>query len=150
MVARAIAHDSEAHHVQRVPVGDLARLSGLPASRFSDAFKAATGHSPQQYLMPVRAGHARRLLNTTNLSLAEIAFKCGFFRPVTHDHVVHSPARHAAAALLAALAGLICARSLRRAARSTGRPVAYLLDGRNPRSPWTPRVPAFQAAFLRP
>jgi AraC-like DNA-binding protein len=76
---RTIQDYCETHHAQRVPVSDLARLSGLPAARFSAAFKAAVGQTPQQYLMSVRAGHAKRLLTTTDLTLAEIAAECGFF-----------------------------------------------------------------------
>ncbi len=76
---RTILDYCEARYASRIPVADLARLSGLPASRFSAAFKAATGHSPQQHLMSVRVSHAKWLLTTTDLSLAEIASDCGFF-----------------------------------------------------------------------
>lgn len=76
---RAIEQHCENNHGGRIRVAEMAQLSGLPVSKFSAAFKAATGQTPQQYLMSLRASHAKRLLASTGMSLAEIASACGFF-----------------------------------------------------------------------
>jgi AraC-like DNA-binding protein len=76
---RAIEQHCEDNHPGRIRVAEMAQLSGLSASKFSVAFKSATGQTPQQYLMSLRASHARRLLTSTGMSLADIALACGFF-----------------------------------------------------------------------
>jgi AraC family transcriptional regulator, arabinose operon regulatory protein len=54
----------------------LSRLAGaiaLSPSRFSHLFKAQTGVSPAQYLRSIRLRQARDLVETTNLSVKEVA-----------------------------------------------------------------------------
>lgn len=76
---RAIEQHCEGNHAGRIRVAEMAHISGLPASKFSVAFKSATGQTPQQYLMSLRASHAKRMLTSTGMSLADIASACGFF-----------------------------------------------------------------------
>lgn len=64
---------------QPVTVAELAALAGLGTHQFTRSFRAAVGHSPQQYLIALRLARARHLLTTTPLPIAEIALRCGFF-----------------------------------------------------------------------
>jgi AraC family transcriptional regulator len=63
---------------ENVSLCELASAVGLSESQFTRAFKARTGEPPHRYLMGLRTDHARRLLQTTNLPIAEIASSCGF------------------------------------------------------------------------
>lgn len=57
---------------------DLAGLAAMSPFHFSRAFKAATGRSPLQYVIERRIEYSKVLLKTTKLTVAEIAFRCGF------------------------------------------------------------------------
>ena len=57
---------------------DLATATGLSPAHFARRFKASTGLPPHQYLMRLRLERAKRLLCESDLSLAQIAFECGF------------------------------------------------------------------------
>lgn len=61
-----------------LPVAELASAAGLSASQFSRQFRASTGKSPHQFLLQLRLDHARRLLRTTTLPIADLAAHCGF------------------------------------------------------------------------
>ncbi|MET8325712.1 helix-turn-helix domain-containing protein [Streptomyces sp. NPDC005181] len=61
-----------------LPISHLASTTGLSASQFSRQFKTSTGKSPHQFLLHLRLSHARRLLRTTALPIAEVAIRCGF------------------------------------------------------------------------
>ncbi|MGW2564543.1 helix-turn-helix domain-containing protein [Streptomyces sp. NPDC001514] len=61
-----------------LPVADLASATGLSTSQFSRQFRTSTGKSPHQFLLQLRLDHARRLLRTTTLPIAEVAVRCGF------------------------------------------------------------------------
>jgi AraC family transcriptional regulator len=60
---------------------ELAAQAQLSPSHFARAFTQFTGHTPHQYLLRVRLGHARKLLaqESEALSLSDIATACGFF-----------------------------------------------------------------------
>lgn len=47
-------------------------------SKFRQAFKKATGLSPNQYYLDIRLAKAKELLNSTSLSVNEIAYHTGF------------------------------------------------------------------------
>ena len=57
---------------------ELTRLAGLSASRFHAVFHAATGLSPQQYLMNLRLRAAQEQLISTRLPVNEVAQAVGF------------------------------------------------------------------------
>ena len=57
---------------------EMATIAGLSPTHFGRAFRAATGMAPHQYLQDLRMQRARRLLETTTLSITQIAFDCGF------------------------------------------------------------------------
>ena len=68
----------EEHIEERITIGELAALFGQPVARFVKAFKAATGMTPYQYVLNVRIDRARTLVETSRLSLSEIAYMTGF------------------------------------------------------------------------
>lgn len=59
-------------------VGALARRATLSPRTFARAFRAETGVTPAVYVEQVRVEHARRLLETTDAALAEVARASGF------------------------------------------------------------------------
>ena len=61
-----------------VSLSDLAGECHLSVSHFARAFRQSTGVSPHQWLLARRISKAKSLLQTSNLTLAEIATICGF------------------------------------------------------------------------
>ena len=59
-------------------IDDLASACGLSSAVFLPAFRAATGTTPHQWLIRRRVGKACDLLLNSDVSLAEIARRCGF------------------------------------------------------------------------
>lgn len=59
-------------------VDDMAKRANLSSSRFRDVFKRQFGMPPHRYLLELRIQHAKAMLATTGLTLAEIAAYCGF------------------------------------------------------------------------
>lgn len=57
---------------------DLAREAGMSPRSFDRRFRAATGLSPLAYLQGLRIAAAKELLEATNLTVAEIAFRVGW------------------------------------------------------------------------
>jgi transcriptional regulator GlxA family with amidase domain len=64
---------------RRITVGELARSVGLSNSRFSHLFKHQYGMPPAKYLRTLRLEKASRLLETTLLSIKEIAGQVGYY-----------------------------------------------------------------------
>jgi AraC family transcriptional regulator len=60
-------------------IADLAGEAGLSTSYFNDAFKATTGVPPHRWILKRRVERAKTLLETTELGLAEVAVRCGFY-----------------------------------------------------------------------
>ncbi|QDE38359.1 helix-turn-helix transcriptional regulator [Luteibacter pinisoli] len=63
---------------QSFPVSDVADACGLSVNHFSRAFRRSLGKPPHRWLLDRRIARARELLQTTSLSLADIALACGF------------------------------------------------------------------------
>jgi AraC-like DNA-binding protein len=63
---------------ERASLATIADALGLSRNHFFRAFRETTGVTPYQWLLNQRIDHARRLLRTTDLPLAEIALHCGF------------------------------------------------------------------------
>jgi AraC family transcriptional regulator len=59
-------------------VARIAKAAGVSASRLNNEFKRRTKLAPHQYVLNARVRRANTLLTTTDMSLAEIAFQCGF------------------------------------------------------------------------
>jgi AraC family transcriptional regulator len=68
----------EANLAQSVNLPAMADAAGLSASHFARQFRATMGEAPHQYLVQRRVALAKRRLEATNASIAEVAFECGF------------------------------------------------------------------------
>ena len=66
------------HLTEDVSLSDAAAVAGLSTSYFARAFRQATGVPPHQWVIAERLAHARTLLETSRLPLAEIALQSGF------------------------------------------------------------------------
>lgn len=66
------------HCSEDVRLSDVARHFEMSVRSFNRRFKLATGQAPLQYLQNVRVDMARELLQSTNLSVNEIAEKVGY------------------------------------------------------------------------
>lgn len=67
-----------AHFDLPLTVQALADRVGMDPFSFSRAFKARTGKSPYQYLLHLRVERALHMLTNTDMTLAEMAYACGF------------------------------------------------------------------------
>lgn len=81
-----------------VSIADLAAAIGVSASFFSRSFRAFAGTTPQRYITQKRLQHARHLVRTSGLGLAEIAAECGFssqshMSRVFSEHTGRPPSR---------------------------------------------------------
>ncbi|MFZ5653960.1 MAG: GlxA family transcriptional regulator [Pseudomonadota bacterium] len=66
------------HFDKPVSMAELAARFGLSLRTFNRRFRDAVGESPLEYLQELRLDTARQLLQSTNLSIAEIAQRCGY------------------------------------------------------------------------
>ena len=64
-------------------VGTLARRAGMSARNFARVFRREVGRAPATYVEAQRVETARRLLETTGRTVAEVAESCGFGRAET-------------------------------------------------------------------
>jgi AraC-like DNA-binding protein len=67
------------NYQQGLEVSDLAAQAGLSISQLQREFRREFGINPNRYIQEVRIGVARHLLKTTNLSMAAISEKCGYY-----------------------------------------------------------------------
>ena len=68
----------ENHYMRDISIQELADLVCMNVDSFSRFFHKKTGRTPNRYLIDYRLGIAARMLLTTQLSVAEIGFSCGF------------------------------------------------------------------------
>lgn len=61
-----------------IQVGELAAMVGLSASHLSALFRDATGSGPAAFHTSLKMTHARGLLDTTSLSVAQVASAVGY------------------------------------------------------------------------
>ncbi len=66
------------HYAENIALSDLATRFDMSVRSFNRRFKVATGKSPLSYLQDLRMATARELLQTSNLSVGEIAYKVGY------------------------------------------------------------------------
>jgi AraC family transcriptional regulator, transcriptional activator FtrA len=72
---------------ERIKVGQLAAEARMSRRTFARRFVATTGSSPLDWITTLRVRRAKDLLETTTLSVEEIAEKCGFgSAPVLRHH----------------------------------------------------------------
>ncbi len=77
------------HLAKRVRVHDLAKLAGLSVSHYSALFRELTGYAPMEYFIGMRMHQARQLLDTTSLSIKEIAAQVGYDDPLYFSRAFH-------------------------------------------------------------
>lgn len=63
---------------QEIRLAQVARRFDMSVRSFNRRFKAATGETPLQYLHSARIQIAKELLQTSNLSIGEIAYRAGY------------------------------------------------------------------------
>jgi len=56
----------------------LATIANYSYHRFRHIFKSALGISPKQYIISKRIEYAKKIIATTQLSITEIGYQCGF------------------------------------------------------------------------
>lgn len=66
------------HFTKKISIEELAENTGMSMSSLLRHFKRINGTSPKEYLLLLRINYACELLDTTNMSIDEIAFKAGF------------------------------------------------------------------------
>lgn len=62
-------------------VAEIAAEAHLSAYHFIRVFRGATGETPHRFLTRLRIERARRLLSGSDLTVAQIAVRCGFASP---------------------------------------------------------------------
>lgn len=76
-VARA-QHYMEQHYMDDITVAKLAALGYVSPSCFNRRFKKEIGITPIEYLIEIRIERSKTLLRRKNISVTEIAMRCGF------------------------------------------------------------------------
>jgi AraC family transcriptional regulator len=66
------------HLSQDLSIIDLAQVAGMSPYYFLRLFKKSMHVTPRQYIIQTRIDRAKELLISRELSIAEIAFECGF------------------------------------------------------------------------
>jgi len=68
----------ERHYPERITTERLAEMASMSESSLNRAFHKVTGRSPIAYVLDVRVAKATRLLRDSDLSVTEVAYRCGF------------------------------------------------------------------------
>ena len=68
----------ESHYAGPIALGEPARLTGLSPKYFCRSFRAVVHRSPIDYLNFYRVECASALLSSSDLTVAEVAYQCGF------------------------------------------------------------------------
>lgn len=66
------------NYTQPLHLEDIAAVANLSPAYFHKLFKKLYGQTPGEYLQEVRLTAAKKMLLTSNVSVEEIAFTCGF------------------------------------------------------------------------
>lgn len=74
-----------------VSLSVLASTTGYSKAQFARLFRRTTGTPPHRYVLRHRLRHARRLIETTTVPLAEVALDSGF---ASQSHMTNAFVRH--------------------------------------------------------
>lgn len=77
-IVREVQRFMKEHLRTPLHVADLAAIAKMSPSHFATVFRAQTGTSVMQYVTQVRMAKARELLDSTNMTIGEVARSCGF------------------------------------------------------------------------
>ncbi|MBQ2794089.1 MAG: AraC family transcriptional regulator [Clostridia bacterium] len=64
---------------EKLTIEELSAIAGLSRTAYIEKFKKITGMSPRQFILSQRINAAKRLLTTTEKTVAKIADEVGFF-----------------------------------------------------------------------
>ncbi len=78
---RRVVEFLESNFHRELSLGAMARVVGLSSSRLRHMFKAHTGTTPTRFLKNLRMQEAKRLLETTGLSVKEVMAGVGVSDP---------------------------------------------------------------------
>ena len=73
------------HYSEAISIQDIPNLINISSATFHRTFTAVMNVTPGRYLSSLRINHARHLLETTDLTITNIAQECGFY---DHSHFV--------------------------------------------------------------
>ena len=76
---RAALQFIERHYAEEISLSQMIRLSNMSKNAFIRSFEETFDMTPWHYLMTIRLNAARKLLETTDKLLADIAAETGFF-----------------------------------------------------------------------
>lgn len=68
----------ENNYAEKVYIDHLAEMAFMSPRNFQRIFKKALGETPSNYIMQIRLQKARKLLRTSDITMAEVAHTCGF------------------------------------------------------------------------
>lgn len=80
-----------AHIDESVTQDALASLVDLSPFHFNRAFKLSVGQAPHQHFLSLRLEKAKELLKTTKVTLADVAYACGFS---SQQHMTSTFSKH--------------------------------------------------------
>ncbi len=66
------------HYSRDIKLAQVAEQFDMSTRSFNRRFKAATAQTPLQYLQQIRIDSAKQLLQTSNLSISEVAYRVGY------------------------------------------------------------------------
>ncbi|HEX2948343.1 MAG TPA: AraC family transcriptional regulator, partial [Armatimonadota bacterium] len=75
------------HLAEKINLKDLCAVCNMSEFYFQRVFKALVGETPSEYLLHLRLTHAEELLAGTDMTMDEIADKCGFGQPAYFQYV---------------------------------------------------------------
>lgn len=75
------------NYTKKITLDELAKKSGYSKTRFIQIFSEAMGKSPMKYLNDVRLKVSCDMLLSTNLTIGEIAYNCGFSDPLYYSRL---------------------------------------------------------------
>ncbi|WP_299289079.1 AraC family transcriptional regulator [uncultured Tateyamaria sp.] len=77
-IANAIDYAMDHFRDPDLKIGDMAAIANLSPPHFNEVFKQEKRITPYGFILKKRLDEAHRLLAATDLSIADIAFACGF------------------------------------------------------------------------
>jgi AraC family transcriptional regulator len=76
---KSVATYIQTHFIEDLSIEMLAALAGNSVSQFKRNFTKVFEMSPGRFIVNTRINHARKLLETTDMLLSDIALESGFY-----------------------------------------------------------------------
>ena len=76
-LSKSLSYINNYYNTQ-IKIPDLAKMDGLSMTQYNLHFKNQIGMSPTKYIISLRMNLAKDLIETSNLSLTQIAIMCGY------------------------------------------------------------------------